>query len=257
MSFVLTTEGYINVENPALRLHKFKAISGVEKANPHISIDLENRNRYFEITFMNSIDILVSDNIQLLNQEGEYVEVDKLKLGAKLALVRTPDHIVDRLIRRPEYIQLVNELATLIISKGKMRKVDYDASYCDMVVDWSKEKIETFIYSLSSIGIYIKVKVSSNGSKKNMITADSNVLNYLDENKEIIEDGIRIKMEDMKAISVTNIDKIRDSDECKIVKSVKEVKQAKLFLKTKSGVDSWEYITICGLQCKSKNILNE
>lgn len=256
MSFVLTTEGYVNVGNPALRLHKFKAISGIQEANPHISVDLESRNKYFEITFMNSMEVLVSDNIQLLNEEKEYVDVDKLKLGVKLALVRTPDNVVDRLIRRPEYIQLVNDLANLIISKGKMRKVDYDASYCDMVVSWSKEKIETFVYSLSSIGIYIKVRVG-NGGGKNMLTADSNVLNYLDQNKEIIDEPVRLKMEDMSAISITNIDRIRDSDSCKIVKSVKEVNKSKLFLKTKSGVDSWEYITICGLQCKSKNILDE
>ncbi len=255
MVFILTTDGYINVENPAIKLHKFKAISGFEKPNPHISIDLKNINNYFEITFMNSMDILLHDELEILNDEGEYVSIDKLKFGAKLAIVRTPDHVVERLVKKPEYIELINDLAKLIVSNGKLKKIDYDATHCDMIIDWSKERIESFIFSLSSVGLYIKVKVGKNNDNRNILIADSNALNYLDENKDIICKDVVKELEDMGAISIINIDKQRDSDEYKIVKSVKKINNSKMFLKTTSGVDSWEYITICGIQCRAKNVL--
>lgn len=257
MVFVLTTEGYINVLNPALRLHKFKAISGCEEANPHISIDLYDEDNLFEITFLNGVDVVLSDSILLLNSDGEYKEIDKLKFGTKLAFVRTPDSIVERLLKKPEYIAILNDLAKLIIEKGKLRKVDYDAIYCDMLVEWNKEKLNEFVFSLSSIGVYIKIKINMTKSNSFVLTADSNSLNYIEQYKNIITpDNIKL-LENMKAIGETNIDKYRDIDDYKIVKKVAKTNISQLFLKAKSGVDNWEYITIFGLQCKSSKFKNK
>ena len=207
MVFVLTTEGYINAINPALRLHKFKAFSGCDKPNPHISIDLIEKNKMFEITFLNGNSITLPDSILIKDSDGDYREIDKLKLGAKLAFTRTPDNIVERLIKRPEYISILNDLAYLIINNGKLRKVDYDATYCDITLNWSKEKTEEFIFSLQSIGIYIKVKVSLSKNDSFILTADSSTLNFIEDNKSLINPSNIKMLEDMKAIGITNIDR--------------------------------------------------
>ena len=261
MVFVLTTKGYINTLNPALRLYKYKAINGFSDTKPHISIDLIRCKKSFTITFLNGIDITLSDELLVMDELNNYIEIDKLKFGTKLAFVRTPDNIVNNLIKQPEYIEIINDLANMIISKGRMRKVGYDAMYCDIIIDWSKEKIEEYVFSLNNIGIYIKIKINSANSDKNIITLDSTALNYIENNCIDAIEPKKIKMlTDMNAIGYVNIDKERESDNYKIVKTVKprDTTTKQLFLKTKAGLDKWEYLVLSGIQCKLKDniILN-
>jgi hypothetical protein len=261
MVFVLTTQGYINTLNPALKLYKYKAINGFIDTKPHISIDLEKCKKAFTITFLNGIDITLSDDILVMDSENNYIEIDKLKFGTKLAFIRTPDCLVENLIKKPEYIELINDLADMIISKGKMRKVGYDGMYCDIVVDWSKEILEEYLFGLSSIGIYLKVRVNSANLDKNMITVDSNTLNYIDNlmQKSNLINAKKIKMlNKMKAIGIVNIDKERECDNYKIVKNVSLLNKENkiLFLKSKSGLNNWDYLVLSGIQCKFRDNIN-
>lgn len=241
--FVLTTEGYVDCLNPNIRMYKYKAINGEKKINPHICIDLGLESCY-EITFLSGIKLTMSDKLEIMGKDGQFYRVDALDFGVKIALMRTPDEVIEKNRHKYIYIQLVKELLDIIKQSGNIRRLNQDAFYCDFVVEWDKDKVDTFVISLDNIGIYIKVKkVFRENKDKFLLTADSEALNSLSDfmksnnmDKEISENENILKM---------NIDKERDF--IQIVKYVKKIEEPTLFLKNKSGIDSWDSIVIDGV----------
>lgn len=251
--FVLTTEGYVNCLNPNIRMYKYKAVCGdifaKEKRNPHICIDLGLESCY-EITFLSGMNLIMSDKLEIMGKNGEFYSIDALKFGVKIALARTPDSVIEKNKHKYIYIQLVKELLAIIKQNGSVRRLNQDAFYCDFVVEWNKEKIDTFIISLDNIGIYIKVKkVLREDKDKFLLTADSEALNslgeFMKENKMVKE------IKDNENILKMNID--RERDFIQIVKDIKKIEEPTLFLKNKSGLDSWDNIIIDGVIMKTIN----
>lgn len=245
--FVLTTEGYVDCLNPNIRMYKYKAISGdifgKEKRNPHICIDLGPETCY-EITFLSGMKITMSDKLEIMGKDEKFYSVDALKFGVKIALMRTPDEVIERNKHNYIYIQLVKELLDIIKRNGSIRRLNQDAFYCDFVVDWVREKVDTFVISLDNIGIYIKVKkVYKEDKDKFLLTADSEALNSL---SDFMKDNkMETEIRDNENILKMNIDKERDF--VQIVKDVKKLKEPTLFLKNKSGIDSWDSIVLDGI----------
>lgn len=245
--FVLTTEGYVDCLNPDIRMYKYKAITGdifgKEKRNPHICIDLGPETCY-EITFLSGVKITISDKLEIMSKNGEFYSVDALKFGVKIALMRTPDDVIERNKHNYIYIQLVKELLDIIKQNGSIRRLNQDAFYCDFVVDWNKEKMDTFVISLDNIGIYIKVKkVLREERDKFLLTADSEALNSL---SDFMKDNkMEREMMDNENLLKMNID--RERDFIQIVKDVKKIEEPALFLKNKSGIDSWDSIVLDGV----------
>jgi hypothetical protein len=244
--FVLTTEGYVDCLNPNIRMYKYKAISGNVNGggrNPHICIDLGLESCY-EITFLNGMNIIMSDKLEIMGKNGEFYSINALKFGVKLALMRTPDEVIEKNKHKYIYIQLVKELLSIIKHSGNIRRLNQDAFYCDFVVEWNKEEIDTFVISLDNIGIYIKVKkVFREDRDKFLLTADSEALNSL---LEFMKDNnMKREIKNNEDILKMNID--RERDFIQIVKDVKKIEEPTLFLKNKSGIDSWDSIVIDGV----------
>lgn len=245
--FVLTTEGYVNCLNPNIRMYKYKAISGNgkngERRNHHICIDLDKETCY-EITFLSGMNIIMSDKLEIMGKDGKFYSVDALKFGVKVALMRTPDEVIEKNKHKYIYIQLVKELLSIIKQSGNIRRLNQDAFYCDFVVEWNKEELDTFVISLDNIGIYIKVKkVFREDRDKFLLTADSEALNSL---LEFMKDNnMKREIRDNENLLKMNID--RERDFIQIVKEVKKIEEPTLFLKNKSGIDSWDNIVIDGV----------
>jgi hypothetical protein len=245
--FVLTTEGYVNCLNPNIRMYKYKAICGdiytEEKRNPHICIDLGLETCY-DITFLSGMHLTMSDKLEIMGKNGEFYSVDALKFGVKIALARTPNEVIEKNKHKYIYIQLVKELLAIIKQSGSIRRLNQDAFYCDFVVEWDKEKIDTFVISLDNIGIYIKVKkVLREEKAKFLLTADSEALNSLSDFMK--DNSMEREIMDNENILKMNID--RERDFIQIVKDVKKIEEPTLFLKNKSGIDSWDSIVLDGV----------
>jgi hypothetical protein len=228
---VLTTQGYVDTLDHSKRLYKYVGIGDAEK--PHICIDTSEEECY-EITFMSGCSVTLSDNLVICS-EDETHELNALKSGVKLALVRTPDFVVKDPRTRKLFMPLVKDLIDLA-KTGKKRK-SMDGHHCDVVVDWSQGKVDSFIFGLRSLGIYIKVKKSN----KTLIRIDSNCLNAIE--PYLSEDEKKMDM-----FAQPNIDCERDLVE--IVRDIKKIKN--ITLKTSSGIDFWESLVIDGFLCKVK-----
>ncbi len=229
---VLTTQGYVNTLDQSKRLFKYVGIG--DDTKPHICIDTSETECY-EITFMSGCSITLSDKLVICS-EDETHELSALKAGVKLALVRAPDYVIKDPRTRKLFMPLVRDLIELA-KTGKKRKT-MDGHHCDAIVDWTHDKVDSFIYGLRSIGVYVKVKKSN----KTLIHIDSSCLNAIE--PYLSEDEKRLEM-----FEQPNIDCERDLVE--IVRDVKKIKS--IALKTSSGIDFWDSLVIDGFLCKVKN----
>jgi len=253
--FVLTSSGYINAAEPRYKLYKYQGIGN--ESNCHICIKTEEMLCY-EITFLSGVNIMIGDRFKIgTDKEGEieFLDIDKLKFGMKAVLYRVPDFVVEKCKQQPLYKSIIQDLIELINNKGKVRILNEDARHCDISIDWNKEKISTFVFSLNNIGLYIKIrksKLKDNGDY--LLTAESDLLNEIVERVE--GDNRLIEMKKLintEAFHQPNIDKERDTFKYEIIKKIRKLNNPNIYLSSDTGIDKWNELVIDGFVIQNSN----
>jgi hypothetical protein len=224
--------------------------------NPHIFVKFQEEDCY-KVTFLNGESVVLGDKLELLCKEGDeeyFMPLDCLKFGIKVAFTKTPQSIINK--NKHLLVPLIKDLLYKIENEGIVREINEDATYIDMISEWKNTELKEYIFSLYNIGIYIHVKKCSSGEDKNILTLDSDNLNYIffNDSVEDISTDIINSMEECKKIiklkNKMNIDKERDF--VKVVKNIKKVKSVFLCKKIINSkiIDCWNSIVIDGILVK-------